>query len=165
MKNRIYRLAAILLSCSLLFSGCGQQADKKEECPYEEFIVVDVFDGLANYQGVQSGWFAKLVKDKFNMELNIIAPNVAGGGDTLFETRAAAGDIGDLIICSGESGNLPDMVTAGLVMDMEPYIKDKQIMRFEKAIRFMHENRIFVPQQRTEREPMHFLFSGTGMRI
>ena len=115
MKNRIYRLAAILLSCSLLFSGCGQPEDKKEECPYEEFIVVDVFDGLANYQGVQSGWFAKLVKDKFNMELNIIAPNVAGGGDTLFETRAAAGDIGDLIICSGESGNLPDMVTAGLV--------------------------------------------------
>lgn len=143
MKNRIYRLAAILLSCSLLFSGCGQPEDKKEECPYEEFIVVDVFDGLANYQGVQSGWFAKLVKDKFNMELNIIAPNVAGGGDTLFETRAAAGNIGDLIICSGESGNLPDMVTAGLVMDMEPYIKDKQIMRFEKAIRFMHES---IPQ-------------------
>ena len=32
----------------------------------------------------------RIVKDKFNMELNIIAPNVAGGGDTLFQTRSAA---------------------------------------------------------------------------
>ena len=28
------------------------------------------------------------------MELNIIAPNVAGGGDTLLQTRSAAGDLG-----------------------------------------------------------------------
>ena len=54
---------------------------------YKDFITVDVFDSMANYQGIQSGWFAKIVKDKFNMELNIIAPNVAGGGDTLFQTR------------------------------------------------------------------------------
>ena len=33
MKNRIYRLAAVLLSCSLLFSGCGQPEDKKEVEP------------------------------------------------------------------------------------------------------------------------------------
>jgi len=144
MRNKIYRLATLLLTGSLILSGCGHSVQKEEECPYEEFIVVDVFDGLANYQGVQSGWFAKLVKDKFNMELNIIAPNVAGGGDTLFETRVAAGNIGDLIICNGESGNLPDMVKAGLVIDMEPYIKDKQIMRFEKAIRYMHED---IPQE------------------
>lgn len=140
MKRFRKKLTAIFLTGSLVLSGCSFKAkDKEEECPYEDYIVVDVFDSLANYQGIQSGWFAKLVKDKFNMELNIIAPNVAGGGDTLFETRSAAGNLGDLIICSGENGILQDMVTAGLVIDMEPYIKNQEIMRFETAIRKLNE--------------------------
>lgn len=46
---------------------------------YKNFITVDVYDEFANYQGIQSGWFAKEVRDRFNMELNIIAPNVTGG--------------------------------------------------------------------------------------
>ena len=82
---------------------------------YKDFITVDVFDSMANYQGIQSGWFAKIVKDKFNMELNIIAPNVAGGGDTLFQTRSAAGDLGDLIITGCANGRLQNLVTAGLL--------------------------------------------------
>lgn len=136
MLKRAKRLLAAGLMGVLILSGCGS---KKEECPYEDFIVVDVFDCLANYQGIQSGWFAKIVKDKFNMELNIIAPNVVGGGDTLFETRSAAGNLGDLLITSGENGILQDMVTAGLVLDMEPYIKDRDIMRFETAIRSLNQ--------------------------
>ena len=39
-----------------------REKEKKNECPYEEFIVVDVFDDLANFQGIQSGWFAKVPK-------------------------------------------------------------------------------------------------------
>ena len=79
-----------------MYSGfCGNGCAKEKEANlYEEFIVVDVFDSLANFQGIQSGWFAEIVKDKFNMELNIIAPNVSGGGDTLFEIRSAAGNLG-----------------------------------------------------------------------
>ena len=67
---------------------------------------------MANYQGIQSGWFAKIVKDKFNMELNIIAPNVAGGGDTLFQTRSAAGDLGDLILTNADA-DVSESCTAG----------------------------------------------------
>lgn len=158
MKKRIFKkAAAFFLACALALPGCGSAA-KEEECPYEEFIVVDVFDSIANYQGIQSGWFAKIVKDKFNMELNIIAPNVAGGGDTLFETRSAAGNLGDLVICSGENGMLQDMVTAGLIMDMEPYIKNSQIMRFESAIRKVNinlaEEGIYViPSELSEQSP------------
>ena len=38
-------------------------------------MTVEVFDSLASNQGLQkSGWFAKIVKDKFNIKLNIIAP-------------------------------------------------------------------------------------------
>lgn len=96
---------------------------------YPEFITVDVFDSLANYQGIQSGWFAKIVKDKFNMELNMIAPNVAGGGDTLYQTRSAAGDLGDLIINGADDGKLKDMVTAGLLTDLTDLIADKENLK------------------------------------
>ena len=102
---------------------------------YEDFITVDVFDGQANYQGTQSGWFAQLAKEKFNMELNIIAPNVAGGGDTLFQTRSAAGDLGDLILTNADGGRLQNLVTAGLVMDMTDLLADAEnVHRYDTAI-------------------------------
>ena len=37
------------------------------EKKYDKFLTVDVFATQANYQGIQSGWFAEVVKDKFNM--------------------------------------------------------------------------------------------------
>ena len=102
---------------------------------YDKFITVDVFDSQANYQGIQSGWFAKVVKDKFNMELNIIAPNVAGGGDTLYQTRAAAGDLGDLIFTGSDNGRLQDLVTAGLVVDMTDLLKNEtNVTKYQSAI-------------------------------
>lgn len=158
MKKAVSKLWTVLLLFSLLLSGCGLKQGESGECPYEEFIVVDVFDSLANYQGIQSGWFAKIVKDKFNMELNIIAPNVAGGGDTLYETRCAAGNLGDLIICSGDNGMLQHMVTAGLLLDMEPYIKNDDIMRFETAIRKLNqditpEGIYAIPSEMSENAP------------
>ncbi|MBU3812143.1 MAG: ABC transporter substrate-binding protein, partial [Candidatus Niameybacter stercoravium] len=115
----------------------GAEADTKR---YEKFITVDVFDGLANYQGIQSGWFAEIVKEKFNMELNIIAPNVAGGGDTLFQTRSAAGELGDLIITNANGGRLQDLVTAGLVADMTELIKDKKhLEQYTTAIEHLQD--------------------------
>ncbi len=136
-RSKALLCAGLLLTSTLGLFGCssGQTSQAKV---YEEPLVIDVFDSLANYQGMQSGWFAKLVKDKFNMELNIIAPNVSGG-DTLYRTRAAAGNLGDLIICSGQNNNLQDLVTAGLVIDMQDYLKDGEIMKYEKAIRNLND--------------------------
>jgi multiple sugar transport system substrate-binding protein/putative aldouronate transport system substrate-binding protein len=125
----------------LTLSGCsgGLSGKKSEESPYDEFIVVDVFDSLANYQGIQSGWFAKIVKDKFNMELNIIAPNVASGGDTLFEIRTASGNLGDLIICSTEDGVMQDLVDEGLVIDMADLLEGKDIMNYGTSISILND--------------------------
>ncbi|OYO51328.1 hypothetical protein CG709_19930, partial [Lachnotalea glycerini] len=107
----------------------SNNTETEGEKKYPEFITVDVFDGLANYQGIQSGWFAKIVKDKFNMELNMISPNVSGGGDTLYQTRSAAGDLGDLIIYGADDGKLQDMVTAGLLTDLSDLIADKEYLK------------------------------------
>lgn len=158
MKKKLLSvLLCVVLTASLL-SGCGKSNEKDSAATtegtsdgskettsgdssetgsskYKKFITVDVFDTQANYQGIQSGWFAKVVKDKFNMELNIIAPNVAGGGDTLFQTRSAAGDLGDLIFTGTENGRLQDLVTAGLVVDMTDLLKnEKNVTKYQAAI-------------------------------
>lgn len=147
MKKRLVSvlLCAVLMT-TMVLTGCGgkeekQVSSKNSDGTYSEFITVDVFDALANYQGIQSGWFAKVVKDKFNMELNIIAPNVAGGGDTLFQTRSAAGNLGDLIISGTDNGRFKNMIEAGLLMDMTDLLKDKDVMKnYETAITKTNEN-------------------------
>jgi len=138
MKKRIvcmFLCMGILIS---MLSGCGSKTKKStssSNSKYDKFITVDVFDDFANYQGIQSGWFGKIVKDKFNMELNIIAPNVAGGGDTLFQTRSSAGNLGDLVITKTKNGRLKDIVSAGLLTDMTDLLKDKDVLKnYQKAI-------------------------------
>ena len=124
-------LTTVLVCCAVI------SPVSKKTTSYKEPLTIDVFDSLANKQGIQSGWFAKIVEDKFNMKLNIIAPNLAGGGNTLYQTRVAAGELGDLIICDGGS-NLQELVTAGLIIDMSEYIEDKDIMQYESAIRALN---------------------------
>ena len=160
MKKRVMSLALSVLLGTSLLAGCGEQNTNKPEATnnskeaasntvattetkYKDFITVDVFNAQGNYQGIQPGWFAKIVKDKFNMELNMIAPNVAGGGDTLFQTRSAAGNLGDLIINSAAGGKLQDLVTAGLVMDMTDLIKDKEnLNKYKDSIEFTNQKMV-----------------------
>jgi multiple sugar transport system substrate-binding protein/putative aldouronate transport system substrate-binding protein len=138
MKKRILSLLlCTIMMATTILTGCSKESTSSSGTgngKKDEFITVDVFDTLANYQGIQSGWFAKVVKDKFNMELNIIAPNVAGGGDTLFQTRSAAGNLGDLIISKTENGRFENMVKAGLLMDMTDLLKDKAVLTNYKDV-------------------------------
>ncbi len=148
-KKTLKRAVAAVLSMSLLLSGLtgctsdnggsgsseSGSSSSTNTSGYEKTLVVDVFDNQANYQGIQSGWFAKVIKEKFNIELNIIAPNVAGGGDTLFQTRSANGDLGDLIITNLDQSRLKDLVEAGLVLDMTDYIGSaSNLQRYMTAI-------------------------------
>ena len=137
MKKKIIAMCMTACMTVGILTPVGVFADENDS-KYEDTITVDVFASEANYQGIQSGWYAKLVKDKFNMELNIIAPNVAGGGDTLFQTRSAAGDLGDLIICNTSNGTLSQLVKAGLVQDMTDLLKDEEnVNQYSEAIESM----------------------------
>ena len=136
-----------LLGMTLLGSlaGCGGAAESdtdaaSSESGYDETITIDVYNGLANYMGMQEGWFAKIVRDKFNMELNIIAPNVAGNGDTLYQTRTAAGDLGDLIIVdNGQQYN--ELVEAGLLTDASEYYETMEnVQRFDAAVQNLNKD-------------------------
>lgn len=96
---------------------------------YKEPLTIDVYDETANQPGLQTGWFAKIVKEKFNMELNIITPNVSNSKDLIYETRAAAGDVGDIIIVNTTGGRLADLIDAGLATDMDPFLKGSDILK------------------------------------
>jgi multiple sugar transport system substrate-binding protein/putative aldouronate transport system substrate-binding protein len=107
---------------------------------YDEFITIDVFANQANYQGIASGWWAEYVKKKFNMELNVLAPNVAGGGDTMFQTRSAAGNIGDIVMVGSENGRLADCIKAGLMYDITSMVNTSQYVKnYPKAIKMIQD--------------------------
>lgn len=134
MRKRFMRILLCIVLAISLAAGCEGQAGKSGKDGlgadrYEDFITIDVYDEFSNYQGIQSGWFAKEVKDRFNMELNLIAPNVAGGGDTLYQTRVATGDLGDLILINTANGKLNELVEGGLIMDCTELMKGSNIMK------------------------------------
>jgi len=84
---------------------------------YPTPLSVDVFSAGGTYQGaLTSGWFSKILQDKFNMTFNIIG-NQAESGNVLFTTRSAAGNLGDLVALGFQ--DMSDSIKAGnLIMDM-----------------------------------------------
>ena len=99
----------------------GDTAAAPAEADHSSEYTVDFYDVAANFQGVQSGWYGKIVKDKFNMDLNIIAPQVSGDGAALYQTRCAAGALGDLIIL--DNADAQECVESGLIHDLTDVIE------------------------------------------
>ncbi|GAA1862216.1 ABC transporter substrate-binding protein [Myceligenerans crystallogenes] len=151
-------LGAMSLAACTTAGGAddGEPVSVDQDWSKADPITVDVFDGLANYQGMQGGWFGKIVEEKFNMKLNIIAPNVAGGGDTLYNTRVSGGDLGDLIVVDrGEK--MDELVEGGLLADMSPYVGSmKNVGRYDAAVDYLNEGKegvYGIPTQLSEVKP------------
>lgn len=129
MKKRSKRFTALLLTAAMVtagLAGCGNKDQQGAQggSAGGETLVLEVYDVAANYQGMQSGWFAKVVKDKFNIELNIIAPQVAGA--SIYQTRASSGNLGDILILEGV--DFADCVEAGLVKDISDKVASSQYL-------------------------------------
>lgn len=144
MKNKSNKIVAIVLAVMMIVSssGCSKKVDNDTSnsptagastststadnttIDKSKALTLDVYSTQANYQGLQTGWYAKILKDKFNIELNIIAPNIAGGGDTLYQTRSAAGNLGDIVIL--DNSKMKECVDAGIVMDLSKYLEGKK---------------------------------------
>lgn len=146
-------------------SGTSQSSGAEaSDTGYDEFLTIDVFDSYANYQGIQTGWFGEMVKEKFNMELNIISPNVSGGGESLFQTRSASGNLGDIVIYGAQGGQLQDLVTAQLIQDLTPYLDGQEYLDgYMEAIEYTSQNNVeeeglwCVPSEISNREPTESL--------
>ncbi len=105
------KILALVLSLALLLSMAAVPAVAEG---YREPITLTMYSGLANFAGEQTGWFAKELKDRFNVTLKIISSNVDSNALT---SAMSAGELGD-IICMGEmSGDFLDCVKADLILD------------------------------------------------
>lgn len=114
-------------------SDSTAQADGQLVANHDELYTLEFYDVAANYQGIQPGWYGKIVKDKFNIELNIISPQVSGDGSALYQTRCAAGALGDLILL--DNADMLECVDAGLVRDLSGIIENyPNLMRYSEQI-------------------------------
>ena len=115
------RFLAILLTLAMILPISAAFAEK-------ELITIDIYDDAANYHGLQTGWFGKVVEDRFNLKLNIIAPQVAG--DAVYQTRSAEGNLGDIVIL--DKTRFQDCLAAGLIKDISAEIvKYDNLMQYK----------------------------------
>jgi len=105
---RFFALAAVIVV--LLTASCEKNDSGKGRG--RGLYKIDVYTQLGNYAGMQVGWFAKIVKDKFNMELNIIPT-----ADGVYQTRMASGKLGDLILFGGDGAEFVDAIEANMLLD------------------------------------------------
>ena len=120
------RFLSLLLALALLMSLVSVSAMAEGEEP----LVITVYDEAANYHGTQTGWFATVVKERFNIELNIIAPQVVG--NEVYTTRAMDGDLGDIVIV--DKSKVKTLVAEGLIRDISDIAGCENLMRFKPQI-------------------------------
>ncbi|MBD2867640.1 ABC transporter substrate-binding protein [Paenibacillus sp. IB182493] len=107
-------------------TNANAPADSGQREPYK----IEVLSQLANFAGEQGGWYGKIIKDKFGLEANITAPNLAGGA-AKFATLMASGDLGDLVIFGNDGQEYRDAIKAGLLLD---WTKDGLLEKYGKDI-------------------------------
>ena len=139
-------------------------AAEKPEVSHDKEMTFEIYDAAANYQGEQTGWVAKVLKDNLNIKVNIVAPQVAG--DAVYQTRASSGNLGDIVILDGTQFN--DCLSAGLVKDISADIYKypnlaaykKQIDVFNESLDGIQKGQIYgIPCQMTDTSPL--TYSGT----
>lgn len=107
------KFLAMVLSLCLLLTALPVVT--LAEGDYREPITLTVFSEVANFAGEQSGWFAKEVKDRFNITLKFVSSNVDSNA---FTTAITSEDLGD-IVCWGDMGeHFVTALNADLLLDM-----------------------------------------------
>lgn len=146
-KLLLILLVLVFAISSLSLIGCGKNEDAgkedsgdknvvEDETKSDEPITLTVYSQLANYSGEQIGWFAQVLKEKFNVVLNIVSD-----GDGVFVTRMESGNLGDIVIFGGDSTDYLQAIDNGMLFDWNednlleeygPYIKENMGKALEK---------------------------------
>ena len=115
--------------------GDVKEADLSDIIP-DETVTLTVYSQLSNYEGEQIGWFADIMKEKFNVKLNIIS-----NGDGVFDTRMESGNLGDIVLFGSDgdeytrayqNGMLFDWNEDDILSDFGPYIKSHMADALDK---------------------------------
>lgn len=125
-KALISLMLALVLTLGLLPAGLAQSGP----------ITLTAYSQLANWDGELTGWFAKILLDKFNVKINVIPDN-----EGVYETRMESGDLGDLVIWGSDGEEYQAAVEYGMLFDWEdedlvqeygPYIYEHMQPALEK---------------------------------
>ena len=109
------KILSLALALMMLMGMLPLTAMAESTEPYWE---IQIYSELANYAGLQTGWFAKLLKDKFNVGVNVIS--ASEGGSDRWATQMISRDLGDLVMLGDSNGqqHLSEAVEAGLLLDI-----------------------------------------------
>lgn len=122
------RMLSMLLATSMVAGTTVAATGCKFGSNSNEPITLTVYSQVANSSGLQKGWAADIIKEKFNVKLNIV-PEESG----TFQTRMSDKDLGDIIIWGHTDDNYAAAIKAGLLYDLEeddilkenaPYVYD-----------------------------------------
>ena len=145
-------------------SGATAGAQTAASVSHDEELTLDVYDVASNFQGEQTGWFGKIIKDKFNLKLNIVAPQVAGDPKSLYQTRCASGKLGDIIIL--DNADMQDCLQAGLIADIKDDITaypnlmkySSQINEFNSAMDGVEAGSVYaIPTEMNSNGPTAYM--------
>lgn len=157
---------SMVVGSTSMLTGCGTK--KKNGV-----IKLDVYSQLANTQGMQTGWGADVLKEKFNVELNIIPD-----ADGVYQTRAQNGNLGDIVIWGSDSKDYVDAVQNDLLLDWNeddlltdcgPYIKKHMadalkktvvLQRLSRTVQKILHTVLLTALQQTVRTMMHSSIHG-----
>lgn len=125
---------------------------------FDDIIEIEIYDAAANYNGVQPGWFGKVLADNCGLAVNIIAPQVIG--DSVYQTRTAEGNLGDIVIL--DKGDFLDCYNAGLIKDISAELVNcknlmdykLQIDNYNKGLGLADGVYYGIPAQMTDTSPV-----------
>ena len=110
------RILALVMTVVIFLGACPAFAESifdifpREDGP----ITLTVYSQLANYSGMQGGWSATLLEDKFNVKVNIIPDS-----DGTYETRMESGNLGDIVVWGSNGEDYQNAVDKGMLLDWE----------------------------------------------
>lgn len=141
MKKVLTLLLVLTIAFSTLsLSGCSI---KKKDEP----ITLTIYSQLANTSGDQTGWFAKLLLDRFNVKLSIV-----NDADGVFVTRMESGTLGDIVIFGSDSSDYLEAIDKGMLFDWNEddllteygsYIKENMMKALEKNASLSSDGMIY----------------------
>ena len=110
-KTKLLVAGMVAMLSATVFAAPKQEGNIKKIKP-KQTVTLDVYSQLANYSGLQTGWFADVMLQKFNVKLNIIPE--AGGA---YQTRMESGNLGDIVVWGNDGEQYINAVKGGMLYD------------------------------------------------
>lgn len=129
-------MALALFASANLFAAAPKTEGNIKKIKPKKTVTLDVYSQLANYSGLQTGWFADVLLEKFNVKINII-PETGGA----YQTRMEAGSLGDIVVWGDNTDKYSQACKKGMLLDWEedkllqtwgPYINANMKMALQK---------------------------------